>query len=54
MVVVFQKWYTNRNWRGEDEEDDNQCLGNRLYIRLWGILKLQLGIFKIEIDGGLS
>jgi len=43
----------NGNQRGEDEESNYQCLGNRAYIRLWGILILQKTISKIEIDGEL-
>ena len=54
MILIFQKWYMNGNWRGEDKEDNNQCLGNRTYIRLPEILTLQLRKFTIETDGRLS
>ena len=40
-------------WRGEEVEDDNECLRNRAYIGLSGILILQHRILKIEIDGRL-
>ena len=40
----------NWKWRGEDEEDNNLCIGNRAYIRLWEIFTSQKRILNTEID----
>ena len=38
----------------KEMEYDKQCLGNRAYIRLGGILKSQQRMLNIDFDGGLS